>query len=67
MTEVIEYQLHGIPCVVCGRPGIAFVPFVGIRHAHDVCRLLPRKGAASTRTPVPIASSKERKRGVHAS
>lgn len=34
-----EFPLNGVPCVECGRPGLAFVPPVGVKHRSGWCRI----------------------------
>lgn len=33
-----EFRLHNLPCWECGRPALAFVPQVGVKHRHGWCR-----------------------------
>lgn len=33
-----EYPLYGVACVECGRPGLTFVPSLGVKHRSGWCR-----------------------------
>lgn len=44
---MVEVDLRGLPCAWCGHPAIAFVPAVGTRHQHGVCRLGERAEGVS--------------------
>ena len=34
-----EFPLYREPCVVCGQPGLSFVPGAGVKHRSGWCRL----------------------------
>lgn len=32
-----QFPLYGVPCIICERPGLAFVPATGVKHAQGWC------------------------------
>ena len=39
MVLLKEFPLNSVPCVMCGQPGLAFVPPRGIKHRYGWCRV----------------------------
>ncbi|MFF0499939.1 hypothetical protein ACFYU5_26300 [Nocardia aobensis] len=33
----LEFPLNGVDCVICARPGLAFVPNLGVKHINGWC------------------------------
>ena len=33
-----EFPLDGVPCAECGRPALAFIPAIGVKHKTGWCR-----------------------------
>lgn len=52
-TMTRQFPLYGVNCVICGRPGVAFVPNLGVKHMSSWCEL-----------PVVDRSSRSRPRGA---
>lgn len=55
-----EYPLNGVPCVECGRPGLAFVPPIGVKHQTGWCRT--GDGEMSTAPVIPLISAAPERR-----
>ncbi|MBF4997353.1 hypothetical protein IRT45_09300 [Nocardia sp. BSTN01] len=52
-----EFPLYGVNCVICGRPGVAFVPDVGVKHMSGWCRFPAADRSLRTLLRAELAAS----------